>query len=370
MSALPWDESELFDARVAEYALRERPERAERPERPERLGSLRARMIDGTTFLADAGKDVPAVCGSGRNVLWAQGESLMLAAPIGVGKTTLSGQFTAARLDLVSTVLGFPVTPGERRVLYLAMDRPKQIARSLARTFARFDPDRYRHRLLVWPGPPQEDVAADPTVLVDLAEAADADTVILDSIKDAALGLSDDRVGAGYNRARQALLVAGVELLENHHLIKRNPTGGPPKELADVYGSVWLTGGAGSVVLLDGKAGDSVVTLRHLKQPAEDVGPLQVMHDHVTGWSHVLDRVDLVDVARRQSGITAHTAAVLLGAFDPSRNEIEKARRTLDRLVAEGRLTRSDARPPTPVTYSAAYSRGTHAPLFDGGTHA
>lgn len=39
---------------------------------------------------------------------------------------------------------------------------------------------------------------------------ADADTVFVDSLKDAAIGLSEDQPGAGYNRARQGLLQPGL----------------------------------------------------------------------------------------------------------------------------------------------------------------
>lgn len=323
---------------------------------------LCARLVNGADFLRGWGESVPAVWGSGTEVLWAQGESCMLVAPQGVGKTTLTGQLVKARLGLVDSVLGYPVAPGARRVLYLAMDRPRQIARSLARTFAHVDPDRYADRLSFWPGPPPEDVARDPNILVELAEAAGADTLVIDSVKDAAIGLSDDAVGAGYNRARQALVLAGVELLEQHHLVKKTATGGPPKELADVYGSVWLTGGAGSVILLYGKAGDVVVDFRQLKPPADEVGPFQVLHDHTAGLSTVVGRVDLLDLAIRQGGVTVRTAAVVLGAVEPDRNQIEKARRALDQLVAKGLLRKSEARPPAQVQYLAT-SAGTHAVL-------
>jgi hypothetical protein len=41
-----------------------------------------------------------------------------------------------------------------------------------------------------------------------LCEDADADTVVVDSLKDAAIGLSHDDVGSAYNRARQ-IAIAG-----------------------------------------------------------------------------------------------------------------------------------------------------------------
>ena len=50
-----------------------------------------------------------------------------------------------------------------------------------------------------------------------MAEHYDAGTVFVDSLKDAALGLSNDEVGAAWNRARQHLLNAGHQLCELHH---------------------------------------------------------------------------------------------------------------------------------------------------------
>lgn len=311
---------------------------------------IRDRLLSAETFLGQWGQSTEPVWGDGDRSLWSSGESCIVAAGIGVGKTTLAAQLAHARLGLSSEVLGLPVVPGQRRVLYLAMDRPRQIARALRRTFGTAAPEA----LTVWPGPPPFDVAKDPTVLVTLAEVADADTVVVDSIKDAAVGLKDDEVGAGYNRARQALLVAGVELLELHHLVKRNAAGGTPRELEDVYGSVWITAGAGSVILLEGKAGDPVVNLRHLKQPAEEVGPLQVLHDHTRGRSSVLDGIDLLEVATRRGSLTVAEAATALAAGGETvRNDLEKARRKLEALVRADRLDRVDALPGHPVTYLA-----------------
>lgn len=332
-------------------------------EQGERL--IRDRLADARGFLDEWGATAEPVWGEGPACLWATGEACTLVGGQGVGKTTLAAQLVHARLGLSDAVLGLPVAPAARRVLYLAMDRPRQIARAMRRTFAEDRPDG----LVVWPGPPLADLAKHPETLLLLAEVAEADTVVVDSIKDAAVGLSDDEVGAGYNRARQRLLTAGVELLELHHTIKRTAGGGKPRELEDVYGSVWITAGAGSVLLLDGKPGDAVVRLHHLKQPADEVGPLQVLHDHDRGLSSIVGEVDLVEVARHRGGITATAAATVLGSVDPDRNTVERARRRLERLADRGLLTRSTGRPPTPTTYSAPTHAPTHAGLLDGGSH-
>ena len=91
--------------------------------------------------------------------------------------------------------------------------------------------------------------------------------VIVDSLKDAAVRLSEDAVGAQWNRARQHLLAQGCQVLELHHSTKRGPAGAPISGVADIYGSTWLTSGCGSIILLTGEPGDPIVSFRHVKQP-------------------------------------------------------------------------------------------------------
>jgi hypothetical protein len=296
---------------------------------------LRARMLAGGQFILDAPEEIPAVWGTAGQVAWAQGEPCLIVGPAGVGKTTVAGQLVKARLELGSAVLGMPVTPGKRRVLYLACDRPEQFRRSLRRMVSEADRAELDARLVVWKGPPPGDCAKHPETLLRMAEAADADTVIGDSLKDLAIGLSEDEVGAGLNRAHQRLVAEGIEYLGLHHQRKNSAGGGKPTKLEDVYGSTWITAGAGSVILLWGEAGDSIVELSHLKQPDQPIGPWKILHDHDSGVSSVQDRVDLVHLATiSPSGITAKDAAVaLFGSLKPSDNEVEKARRQLEGLV-------------------------------------
>ena len=303
-------------------------------------------LRDGAAFILDAPERPPALWGYGSEVLWAEGESLMIAGPPGVGKTTLTGQLLRCRLGLQEALLGWGVTPTSSRILYLAMDRPAQIARSLRRHFTEDDRDHLTNRPPVWEGPPPGDLAANPGVLHALATLADADTIIIDSVKDAAIGLSDDETGAGYNRARQTALSKGVQVIELHHQTKRGPNGTKPTQLADVYGSAWITAGAGSVVLLWGQAGDPVVTMTRLKRPADDVGRLTIIHDHAAGISTldsaVADLPTLL-IANQADGLTAKAAAAhIYGAEDPDANQVEKMRRRLNGLVQDGLATRKD----------------------------
>lgn len=299
-----------------------------------------AAMVDGAAFILDTPFDVPAVWGRKGMVAWAQGEALLIAGGSGVGKTTLAAQVVRARLGLQDEVLGLPVAHGSRRVLYLAMDRPAQARRALARLFTEGDREAIADRLRFRPGPPPADAAQETGTLLRLAQEADADTLVVDSVKDAAIGLSEDGVGAGYNRARQACLAAGIEVLELHHNVKRGTDGKDPSGLADVYGSTWLTAGAGSVIGLYGEPGAEVVKMRHLKQPVEVLGPWVLVHDHATGVTTMQAQIDLVALAREtEGGITAREVATALAEGEKvGDSEIEAARRRLKALERDGAL--------------------------------
>jgi hypothetical protein len=252
-------------------------------------------------------------------------------------------QIAFARLGVsgFDSLLDFPDQAGFTPRDYLAMDRPMQIARAGARMI---DPatmaDLLRDRLLIWPGPPPLDLALHPSVLTELCRAADADTVIVDSLKDAALKLTEDETGAAYNRARPMAIQSGVQVIELHHI--RKLTGGQKSQqptLDSIYGSTWLTSGAGSVVLLNGSPGNPIIDFYHLKQPISEVGPFRILHHHDTGRSSIFHSVDLVELARGQYGVSAAEAAsALFNTAKPSDGDKERARRRLHGLETQGRL--------------------------------
>ncbi|MBA3718683.1 MAG: bifunctional DNA primase/polymerase [Nocardioidaceae bacterium] len=339
---MTWDEAKAQLVDVYErYPVKvHRPDPQPNPDADD--GDDASPFTPGGSFILDTPASPTPIWGDGEDVLLADGEALIIAGPQGLGKTSLAQQLALGRCGFgeYADLLGYPIKPGEGRVLYLAMDRPRQVARSFRRMVGEAWRAELDEHLSVWQGPPPADLAKHTGLLLDLCRKADADTVVVDSLKDAAVGLTDDEVGASYNRARQTAVTAGVQLVECHH--NRKLLGGVKTErrtIDDLYGSTWLTSGAGSVLLLSGAPGDPIVGLHHVKQPASEVGPLKVIHDHETGRSTVWHSTDLLTVATTPGGISAVDAARALFETDkPTASEKEKARRKLDRLVRDGLL--------------------------------
>jgi hypothetical protein len=333
----------------AAYLLDTGPPATPAPGDPDAEPARPKQLVDGGTYIHDAATHVPALWGEDDDVLWAEGEPTILTGPTGVGKTTLGTMLVAGRLGLLTDVLGYPVAPGRRRTLVLAMDRPAQIQRAMARLLRHWPADLLNDRLSVWKGPPPMDLGRHPHLLYQLAQLADADTVVIDSLKDAAVKLSDEETGQGLSRAMNLCVTNGVEVLAYHHQTKRTASGqGKPNTLADVYGSAWITAGAGSVLLLWGNAGDLVVELSHLKQPASDVGPLSLGHDHVNGRSFLYEGMSdggsLLSLLASGPQTAATVASWLYGRAD-DRATVAKARRRLDKLVDLGHAVRLDDGP-------------------------
>jgi replicative DNA helicase len=277
----------------------------------------------------------------------------MIVGPEGVGKTTIAQQLVLARVGLRARLFGMAVEADDQPVLYVAADRPRQAQRS----FARMVPDEYRaklnERLLVWKGPLPFDLGSDPLQLTEFARAEGAGTVFIDSLKDIALDLVKDEVGSRVNLALQGVVAEDIEVCTLHHQ-RKGREGAKPKKLEDVYGSRWLTAGMGSVLLVWGEPGDLVVNLTHLKQPAEEIGPLQLLHDHSRGLTSLYDEVDLRSLAEAAGadGLLVFDAAKAIFRTEvPDKNEVEKARRRLDRLADQGQLERDDSSAPKPVRY-------------------
>lgn len=304
-------------------------------------------VLPGGSFILDGDTEIHAIWGRGSEVLWADGEALIIAASPGVGKTTLAVQLVAALIGLTTQVLGYDVKPAGR-VLYLAMDRPRQIRRAMRRVFVEDSRALLDERLLVLPGPLPTDLSKVPDQLLTLAQKHGCDTVIVDSLKDAATKLTDDEVGGNVNRALQYCAANGIEVLVLHHQRKAGADNKKPTKLDDVYGSTWITSGAGSVICLWAEeAGSEIVELVHLKQPADPVGPFVIEHDHHTGLSKILAGFDALAflTARGDTGATiAEAAQAEHGATQKSSSsKYKKTGRRLRSLALNGKATHSGA---------------------------
>jgi hypothetical protein len=193
--------------------------------------------------------------------------------------------------------------------------------------------------------------------------------VVIDSLKDVARDLSKDETGSAVAAAFQHAVADGIQVAALHHQ-RKTPSGvgaAAPKRLADVYGSTWITAATGSVVLLWGDPGDPLVEMRHLKQPAEEIGPYTVQHDHEAGLPTIYRGVDLYALLLRSAGglTVKDAAAALFVTTKPTRNEVEKARRKLELLARDHLVIRIVAghdhrarRLPRPDQDSGGVSRG------------
>jgi replicative DNA helicase len=275
---------------------------------------------------------------------YAEEEGLVPTSPavhvrrLRLGKTSLAQQLALAMIGVrPPSLLGFYVEP-VKRLLYLACDRPAQAKRSMRRMVSETDRARLDEGLVLWEGPLPFDVAREPGALLVLVRSYDCEALAIDSLKDVAADPSREETGMGLQRAFQACVAENIDVVALHHQRKAQNGAGKPNRLSDVYGSRWITAGCGSVVMLWGEPGDPVVDLTHLKQPDEEVGPFQVVHDHLAGTSSVVEHVDAYTIVMRSAhGVTAaEVASALFG--DEARNSREKARRQLDRLVAEKKI--------------------------------
>lgn len=292
-----------------------------------------SRWRTGGAFIFDQPATVATVWGNGEEVLWASGESLILCGPPGVGKSTIAAQLVSGLLGLTTILLGLPITPTDGKVLYLAMDRPAQLRRLLARLFT--DPANRAvldERLVIWTGPPPRPFTDAPEDLLRLCREAGATAVVVDSIKDAATELSDSGAGTAINRAFQLVLEEGIDVLALHHLRKAS-SNRAPASLSEIYGSAMITAGAGSVVSFHGSPGAAVVGLRHLKQPMAEVGPCKIQHDQVTGRTTLFGRFDMFQYldAHGSAGATvADAVQTMFNTPNPDGSQVAKARRQLN----------------------------------------
>lgn len=312
-------------------------------------------VLDGEAFIFKEVIEVESFWGRGDTVLWPKDEGLMIAGPQNIGKTVLEQNLMLRRIGIgQGDLLGYPVVVNEdpdALFLYLAMDRPAQARRSIRRMVADNPVDRgiVQRHLRFWAGPlPLNPATGDPARLIEWATAYCGgrvpSAIFCDSYKDLAVGLSKDEVGSAINLAVQACIMAGAQWVGAHHHRKGDGQRAP-RSLDDVYGSTWLTSGLGSVAMVWGNPGSLTVELSQLKSPADQMDPIHLVHDPVTGWLtiDVDENVEPLDVVGRrgEAGITAPEFGFEMYHDQPSAAAARtRAKRTLDRLVGTGELVR------------------------------
>lgn len=296
------------------------------------------RIVAGGDFLCDKPKLTP-VWGEGNDVLWAEGEGFMIVADQGLGKSTIAQQLVFARLGLHNgKFLGYDVKPTDRPILYLAMDRPRQIQRGMARMVRPEDRAFLNERLMVQWGPLPFSVLEEPSALADFAEEVcpGVGTIVIDSVKDLATNLSDGEVGAGLNLSWQEVIARGIDLCLLHHQRKVGADANTELSLDSVYGSAWLTRGLGSIIALSGKTGQPDATMTHLKPAANIVSPLLIETDHTTGITSATAKVT-IEVAldeAAEDGLTVQTLA------DKTSMTEKRVRSRLNKLLEGGKVVK------------------------------
>lgn len=229
--------------------------------------------------------------GRGTEILWADGESILIVGDTGYGKSTMAQNIVKAAIGLQPDVLGMEVRQFER-VLYVAADRPPQIKASMARMMSEETREHWNTMVLVHEGPIGFYVNKNPEKLVSFATmprdhwgGMAPQAIFIDSIKDLASAINDDEEGMKYNTALQGVCAEGIQVLGTHHPRKvsnqRKPKEDEPT-LDDVFGSKFITAGAGSVLMLHDRI-DGSLRLTHLKAPAGIMEFPRITFDARTG---------------------------------------------------------------------------------------
>jgi replicative DNA helicase len=197
----------------------------------------------------------------------------------------------------------------------------------------------------MWLGPLPVPITAPANwlFLTERAKEVGATTIVIDSVKDVLPNVNDEPMAGGYNQARQYALADGIEFIEVHHTRKAT-LGHPPTRLDDVRGSGTLTQGAGSVVSLFGRSGDTEVTLTHIKPLAGTHPPLALTLDGESGEIGLSEQthispLDGAFLFAGDAGLTPAEATRHIHGESATPSDLDRIRKDLERRVRRGDLT-------------------------------
>lgn len=230
--------------------------------------------------------------GNNNQILWAKGETLLVCADSGSGKSTFSQNIVRTSIGLIPDLLGL-FAKQFKATLYIAADRPYQVQESLKRMVDESNRELWNKYMYVKEGYLDFMVNETPERLYpyvrELAEKLDRepfDSVIIDSLKDIVSEYDDNTPGVKINRAFQSLVQNDIQLLVNVHPRKMQDSKGREKDpvLDDVGGNKNVVNGAGSVIYIGAPDNEyQIQELIHLKSPSEKIRGMKFTHDISTG---------------------------------------------------------------------------------------
>ena len=293
--------------------------------------NTQATLIPGDEFIFTGPTHTEAVWGDGDQILWSADESLMITGEPNSGKSLLVQQVLLARMGIgPAKVLGLTVTPDvDRKVLYLTLDRPVQIRRSMRRMVNQGrDQHTLADTLLVCPDLGVK-LTDNPAALRDLCLNNNVGTVGVDSLYNLGANLKEDVEVDLLNRAWKLCEAAGIRVVLLHHTRKRSQRGGAEKTLDGVYGSTFLSAACGNVLgIFPDKDDRDLGELIHMKTAVDRVGPLALIHDHIAGRTTTVIPVGILDVLAQAHPTAMTIKDIALGAgmegTDAVRKKLER----------------------------------------------
>lgn len=312
--------------------------------------------LPGSTFGVNVSAHLPAIVGSGERAYWSEGELAIMYGGDGTNKTTVAHNFLAAmlRLNGRDTVLGQPVRelqPGER-VLYLALDRPRQIERSWSRFMDPAEAERVGDHVVWRTSALPFDPVRQPLWLLDWVHDAYPGTyaVIFDNVWDAFGDFSDTEAATAAGIGLNALARSGVHVLALHHDRKGDGARSAPENADGMYGGRNFKAKAGTVVNLwkPPTSDGSILTVTQHKEPSERIPATTVFVNQKTGdlipmTTGLISLEDFLKAQASEWHDIKTLASVHRATDSPDKADKEATRRELHKLIESGNVTERES---------------------------